>query len=75
VIGYHLPHHADVSIAIYNLLGQTVYSFDLPNQPAGFHQVAWDGADRNGAESPSGVYFYRMIADDFRQTKKMLLLR
>jgi len=42
---------------------------------AGFHTKVWDGRDNQGREVPTGNYFYSIEAGDFRQTKKMILLK
>ena len=42
---------------------------------AGFHTKIWDGRDNQGREVPTGNYFYSIEAGDFRQTKKMILLK
>jgi flagellar hook assembly protein FlgD len=44
-------------------------------RPAGNHSVTWDGRNGRGEPVASGVYFYRIEADDFVKTKKMLLLK
>ena len=41
---------------------------------SGYHSVLWDGKDYIGNQAPSGVYFYTIKADEFSQTKKMILL-
>ncbi len=74
-ISFSLPRSATVAISIYNLLGETVRTLVSQTLPPGRHAVVWDGRDDNGGEVSSGVYFYRLRADDFTATKKMLLLR
>lgn len=74
-IAYALPKAAEVTITIYNLLGQTVRSLAPGNQPAGQHQVVWDGKDQSGATVSSGIYFYRLTAGDFVGSKKMVLIK
>lgn len=64
-----------VTIEVYNVLGQLVRV--LVNEPKerGTYQVTWDGRDQNGDQTASGVYFYKLEAGDFSQTKKMVLIR
>lgn len=69
-ICYELPHASRVSLKVYNTLGQEVATLVDENKPAGVYSVEFDG--RNLA---SGVYFYRIQAGSFIQTKKLLLLR
>ncbi len=69
-IRYALPEAADIEISIYNLLGQNVATLlDRPQQ-AGEHTITWDATD-----FPSGVYFYRIEAGEFAETRKMVLLK
>ena len=75
VIDYSLPHKADVTLEIYNLLGQKVKTLISDNQPAGSHSVAWDGTDEAGYPVASGIYFYQLKADGYTRSKKMLLLK
>ena len=69
-IEYSLPQSGDVSLIIYNLTGQEVTRLVSEVQQAGYHQVTW-----NAANVPSGIYFYRLQAGDFVQTKKIVLLK
>lgn len=69
-IEYSLPQDTHVRIVIYNLLGQNIETLVDQNKTAGIHQVVW-----NAAEVPTGVYFYRLEAGDFTQTRKMLLAK
>ena len=70
VIGYALPIRSDVKLTIYNLRGEEVALLIDGTMPAGNHQVSWDASG-----FASGIYFYRLQADDFVQTRKMLLLK
>ncbi|OGC83213.1 MAG: hypothetical protein A2V73_06865 [candidate division Zixibacteria bacterium RBG_19FT_COMBO_42_43] len=74
-IKYSLPRDAKVQIVIYNILGQKIKNFDLGYQTAGYRSVFWDGKDNSGNEVGSGIYFYRIVAGEFNETKKMTLLK
>ena len=75
VISYSLRKNADVKLVIYNLHGQKVRILVDEQKPAGEYQITWDGKNDSGEEVASGVYFYRMIAGEFSESKKMVLLR
>lgn len=71
-IEYSVPQPSRVSITIYNTAGQEIRKlFDEFKQP-GSHKIEWDGKDGNGRIVSSGVYFYQMIAKDFREGKKTI---
>ncbi len=74
-INYALPKDCNVKVTIYNLLGQRVKTLVDEHQSAGYKTVHWEGKDERGVEVASGVYFYRIQAEEFVQTKKMLLLK
>lgn len=70
-----LPVPSHVTLEIYNLLGQRVVKlFDGP-APAGYLDLTWNGKDSRGRQVGSGVYFYKVEAQDFRQVRKMVLLK
>jgi hypothetical protein len=69
-IRFGLPHRAHVILTLFNTLGQQVATLTNGEIDAGYHEVTFDGSGL-----PSGVYFYRIQAGDFSQTKKLLLLR
>jgi flagellar hook assembly protein FlgD len=43
--------------------------------PAGYHEVIWNGKDDKGSDAPSGVYLYRIIAGNFRDWKKLAIVK
>ncbi len=69
-IQFDLPKASFVSLDIFDILGRKVETLINAKQEAGHHSIIWDGSDRS-----SGIYFYRIKADDFVDTKKMLLLK
>ncbi len=75
VIEFDLPRLSNVSITIFNLLGQKVKELVNEEISAGSYRVSWDGILSSGQRASSGIYFYRLIADDFIDTKKMILLK
>ncbi len=74
-IGYELPMDAQVSLVVYNLLGQKVKTLVDERQRAGRYNICWGGRDDNGQEVASGVYFYKIQAGDVKVAKKMALLK
>ncbi len=62
-------------LCVYNLKGQLVRVLADSQMPAGSHSLVWDGKDDQGREQGSGVYFYRLESGDFRQTRKMILVK
>jgi FlgD Ig-like domain len=81
-IAYTLPVPGDVTLTIYNILGQQVQSFAQGSQYAGQFTVVWDGKNNAGVTVSSGVYFYRLdvqplsgSGDPFMQVKKMMVVR
>lgn len=74
-IRYGLPEAADVKIMVYNVLGRKVATLVNDHRQAGFHKALWDSKSHQGIEVSSGVYFYRIEANDFIDVKKMVLLR
>jgi parallel beta-helix repeat protein len=74
-IAYQLPQAGHVSLKIYNIKGELVRTLVNKYKEAGYHTVIWDGKNENGEEVASGVYFYRMVSNDFKATKKMIMLK
>lgn len=74
-IRYDLARAAQVTIRIYNLLGQEVRTLIHRAETAGYKTAVWDGTDDAGRSVASGVYLYRLEAANFTQTRKLLLLK
>lgn len=74
-IQYEIARDSQVSIKIYNLLGQVVRTLvDLTQKP-GVYQAQWDGRTGTGDLAYAGIYFYELRADNFRQVRKLLIIR
>jgi len=74
-IVYHVAEAGHVSIGIYNIVGQKVRTLVSTEQQANSYTVQWDGKNDSGLQVPTGMYFYRLRATGFTQSKRMLLLR
>jgi prepilin-type processing-associated H-X9-DG protein len=74
-IKYDLPVSGNVTLFIYNVLGQRVRVLADGFQEAGHKSVIWDGKDNQGREAASGIYFYKIKAENYQKTKKMVLLK
>jgi hypothetical protein len=74
-IAYTLKENSRVSLKIYNTLGQLVKTLVNSQQEAGVKTVQWDGTNEVGARVASGMYLYRLEANNFVQTKKMVLMK
>ncbi len=69
-IAYDLPRAVHVKLIIYDVLGRKVATLVDREQPAGRYRLVW-----NAAGASSGIYFYSLQAGDFKQIRKMVLLR
>lgn len=69
-ISFDLPVASRVTLTVYNILGQEVVQLVDDYMEAGSHSVSW-----NASSVSSGVYFYRITAEAFNQTRKMVLLK
>jgi hypothetical protein len=69
-IRYALPQRSQVTLSVFNTLGQLVSTLANEGEQAGYHEVKFDGSNL-----PSGVYFYRLQAGSLVQTRKLLLIR
>jgi hypothetical protein len=75
MIEYEIPQSGEVSLEVYNILGEKIATLVNEVKEAGFYTVQWNGKDANQARVASGVYFYRVHAGSFSSVKKMMLLK
>jgi hypothetical protein len=69
-IEYALPNEAEVSLSVFDIQGRNVATLSEGTKPAGYHRMIWDAK-----EMPSGLYFVRLKAGEFVETRKMVLLK
>jgi hypothetical protein len=74
VISFELPRPTDLTLTIFNAVGQTIKQWQ-GSWSAGHHTLTWNGQDEDGAPVASGVYFYRLQTEEFTQTHTATLLR
>lgn len=74
-IRYELSQESQVTLRIYDMLGQLVKTLVDGVEPAGNREVVWDGRNEYGSVAASGVYLYRMTAGGFTDTRRILLLK
>jgi hypothetical protein len=69
-ISFAIPANSFVSLKVYDILGREVTTLVSEQLSAGNHSRQW-----NAMDMPSGVYFYRLQAGSFTETKKLILLK
>jgi hypothetical protein len=74
-IQYAMPKTGQVSLVVYNILGQQVRSLLSGVVQAGYHNAIWDSKNDRGLTVPSGMYFYRLSVGNIAIVKKMLLIK
>lgn len=74
-IRFDVPQVSHITLEVYNILGQKVRTLmDREMQP-GYHIAVWDGLNDYGMRVSSGVYYYRISANEFSDVKKMAILK
>ena len=74
-INYEIPTDQRVTLSVYNILGQEVVSLVNKDQFAGKYTIRWDGTSNRFTNVSSGTYFYVLQTNNFKQVKKMVLLK
>ena len=72
---YDLPEQSFVNLTIYDMLGNEITELVNFSQDPGIKSVQWRGTDEKGNFVGAGVYLYKIVAGEFVQTKKMVLLK
>ena len=74
-LSYDLPEDGMVNITIYDMMGRQVKTLINNTQTAGYRSLQWNATNDAGSPVSAGIYLYMIQAGDFRQTKKMVLLK
>ena len=74
-LSYTLPENSFVNVHVFDMLGRTVKTLVSEMQTAGNKVLRWNATDDAGSPLSAGMYLYTIQAGDFRQTKKMVLLK
>lgn len=74
-ISFALPEAGKISLNIYNVQGQLVRTLVSGSYEAGIYNLQWDATNDYGVRVGSGIYFYRIQAENYVETRKMTLLR
>ena len=74
-IRFDIPEPSHISLKVYNLMGQEVRTLTNEWLPTGSHRLIWNGTDQRGIPVSTGVYIYRLQAQNFQKTRKMVLLK
>ena len=72
---YELPEDSFVDIVVYDMLGNVVNNLVNTDQVSGYKSVQWNATNNQEQPVSAGLYLYRIEAGDFKQTKKMMLLK
>jgi hypothetical protein len=74
-LAYQLPVETEVEITVFDLSGRHVRTLIDAVVASGTHEIFWNGLDDAGQLVPSGIYWVKMRADEFRQSLKMTLIK
>ncbi len=74
-IRFALPAESQTTLTIYDLQGKLINTLVNELEPAGQYDITWDATDMSGNRVPSGIYFYRLTAGEFSESRRMILLR
>lgn len=74
-IRYQIAVSGDATLGIYNIAGCLIRQFSIPSSQFPIGSVIWDGKDDFGSDVPGGIYFYQLQSGNYRETKRMVLLK
>jgi hypothetical protein len=75
MVRFDLPRDVDVKLAVFDVRGRLVQSLIDQSMPAGRYSIGWDGRDINGNKVASGVYYYKIQAGHWNETRTMVLVK
>lgn len=71
---FYLKESSDVSLEIFNILGQKIATVSNATHGAGMNKLNWDGMDSNDKKVSAGIYFYRLKIEDNVKTSKFMMI-
>jgi subtilisin family serine protease len=74
-IKFGVPEDCQVSLTVYDLLGRKVNTLMEGHVPSGYHTANWDGRNHAGIDTPSGLYFCTLKANEKILTRKVVMLK
>jgi len=74
-IQFYVPKDGKISLKIFSTLGQEIRSLTNRYYTQGYHSVNWDGRNAKGKRTASGIYLYKLKADDFQVTRRLNYIR
>jgi hypothetical protein len=74
-IRFYVPFNTNIELTVYNLLGEKIVTLLHQELNTGVHTEVWNGKNHLGIDVPSGVYFYKLLSDNFIKTNKMILMK
>jgi len=74
-IRYGVPLNTNVKIAIYNSTGTEIATLINRIHNPGLYSIRWNTKENKGKICPNGIYFYRLVTDEYQATRKMLMLK
>ncbi len=74
-IDFSLERGGNVSLEVYNVIGQKIKTLLNGYYASGEYEIHWDGTTDNGEKVSSGIYFYRLTSDEYSRTRKMIMMK
>ncbi|MBC8346169.1 MAG: T9SS type A sorting domain-containing protein [Candidatus Marinimicrobia bacterium] len=74
-ITFDIPKAGFVQLIIFDITGRKIKTLINNNIELGQHSLVWDGKNKEDKYVPAGIYFYRLITEDFEKTNKMVVLK
>jgi flagellar hook assembly protein FlgD len=72
-ISYSIEKSSWVVITIYDALGREITRLENSYKETGSYQTVWDGKIKQGEEVATGIYYYQLLAESFKDTKKLMI--
>jgi hypothetical protein len=75
IITYEIERGENVTLKIYDILGREVRELINTSQKPDYYKVIWDGRNNSGKEVSSGIYFYQLRAGNYKEARKLVLIK